>query len=464
MFGMATLILSFLCIIWLLVRDRKLRPMTSRALWIPLLWVMIIGSRSFSGWFAGEVDPGLAAVTYLEGSPADRNLYLSLIIAGAFILWRRRLDWGKIINSNPWLFALIFYFGVSAVWSDYRLVSLKAWVKDLGNIIMILILLSESDRAAAIKAVFARYGYFALLLSLVLILSFPELGSYYSSSTGEISYSGVTRNKNEFGQILVICGVFLVRDLMENLLHSNQKTGKVDLLIHSALLVVVIWLMKIAGSSTAVACLALGTVILIAMQFPPVRSQVRHLGMYLLALIPLVLVMNIPFFIRGLVEVLGRDLTFTGRTDIWRSLLSEPVNPLLGTGFHSFWVAPGVMEDYGNISQAHNGYLETYLNGGFVGVLLLVAMIVSAGIKLKVKILQGSSLGVLFFAFFIVGIFVNLTEAMFNRLNLVWFVFLLASLDYPLSHGPMHDVAADNVASRRRGLRYQRNVRCVNGR
>ena len=69
----------FICIsfiVWLFFRDRKLRPMTSFALWVPLLWVIILGTRAVSMWFA---DASLQAVTlddYLEGSPFDRNVFL----------------------------------------------------------------------------------------------------------------------------------------------------------------------------------------------------------------------------------------------------------------------------------------------------------------------------------------------------------------------------------------------------
>jgi len=108
----------------------------------------------------------------------------------------------------------------------------------------------------------------------------------------------------------------------------------------------------------------------------------------------------------------------------------ERVDPLFGTGYNSFWLGSAV-ERYDNITQAHNGYLETYLNGGIIGLCLLTAMIVFTGSKLKKELLQGSSLGLLLFCFLFIAVFYNLTEAMFNRLSLVWFVLLIAALNYP---------------------------------
>jgi exopolysaccharide production protein ExoQ len=461
------LLMCIMFIIWLYVRDRKLRPMASWALWIPLLWVMIVGTRGSSYWFSLEVDRSLSSAAYLEGSPADRNIYLSLIIAGAVILWRRHLEWGRVFSSNRWLVAFVFYCGLSIVWSDYPLSSFKGWIKDLGHMVMVLIIFTENDPAQAVKAVFYRYLYLAVLLSAVLIMYFPELSSYYAVAEAKTVYCGVTTNKNELGEILVICGLFLVRDFIEKQAAAGAKTNKVDLLVRTALLVTVIWLLKVTESSTADACLALGSVILITMRFPPVRNQVRHLGMYSLALVSLVVFVNIPAVLKAIVETLGRDMTFTGRTEIWEGLLSEPVNPILGTGFHSFWLGPGVMERYGNINQAHNGYLETYLNNGLAGLFLLMAVIISVGIKMKKELLHDSSFGTLLFSFFVVSLIYNLTEAMFNRLSLVWFIFLLATVDYTLSPKPVSEHAAERatpLVPRGRVLRVQGTVRYLNGR
>src|SRR2546428_3149771 len=39
-------------------------------------------------------------------------------------------------------------------------------------------------------------------------------------------------------------------------------------------------------------------------------------------------------------ETMGRGPTLTGRTQIWHLVLSMTTNPLLGTGFESFWLGP----------------------------------------------------------------------------------------------------------------------------
>lgn len=424
------LAMSLIALFWLFARDRNLRPMTSWALWIPLLWLMIIGSRAVTYWLGTEIAVDMPD-SYLEGNPLDRNIFLALMLAGAVVLLRRHINWGKVFESNRWLFIFFLYCGASIIWSDYPFVSFKRWAKDLGNVIMVLIILTEYDPLQAIKAIFARYSYFAIIISVLLITCFPDSGVLFDRWTQEPMYIGVSTHKNHLGIALTVCGLFLIWNLLEARAVNGMKVDKVDVLVRFILLAMLVWLLKMAGSATALVCLTLGAGILIFMRFPLGQRQVRHLGVYsFAAFITLLSLYSFPSIMKGFVKFLGRDMTFTGRTEIWSGLLRERIDPFFGTGYMSFWLGSAV-ERYDNITQAHNGYLETYLNGGLIGLCLLAAMIVFTGSKLKKELLQGSSLGILLFCFLSIAVFYNLTEAMFNKLSLVWFVLLIAALNYP---------------------------------
>lgn len=405
--------------------------MTSWALWLPLLWLMIIEARSVSFWLGIE-DELVSADSSLDGTPLDRNIFLALMIAGAVVLWKRKIDWSRIIRSNRWLFIFFLYFGLSVIWSDYPFVSFKRWTKDLGNVIMVLIILSESDRLQAIKAVFARYTYFAVITSVLLIIYFPDLGISYDRWTEEPAYLGITTNKNHLGMVLTICGLFLVWDLLETRFRDSLLKDKAGLMVRAMLFVMLAWLLMMAGSATALVCLTSGACILIFIRIPFVQRQFRYLGVYSLATILVaVSILVLTPTVETIVKLLGRDLSFTGRTEIWTDLLRENVNPILGTGYMSFWLGSAV-DRYDNITQAHNGYLETYLNGGLIGLCLLTAVIIFTGSKMKKELLYGTGIGTLLICFLFIAVIYNLTEAMFNRLSVLWFVLLIAGLYYPL--------------------------------
>jgi len=423
------LLICIFFVLWLFARDRKWRPMTSWALWIPLLWIAIVGSRPASLWFGGGIETENPAA-YLEGSPLDRYVFLVLFVIGLVVLCRRGVNWGRILASNGWLFAFILYCGISVIWSDYPFVSFKRWVKELGNVVMIVIILTDKDPVQAIKAVFARFTYLVIPLSVVLIKYFREVGTYYNRWTWETVYAGVTTNKNTLGCLLFVCGLFLVWDLIEMRTAGGRKTGKADVLDRVVLLSMIFWLIHKADSSTALVCLIVGAGIVLFMRRPFARRQVRYLGTYSLVLGLLILFLySFPGLLEAFTEMVGRNTTFTGRTDIWAALLKEPINPLLGTGYQSFWI-PATRERY-HLNQAHNGYLETYLNSGLIGLCLLMALIVSTGSKLKKELLLGSSYGTLCFSFLVAAVFYNWTEAVFSGLSLVWITLLIAVLNYP---------------------------------
>lgn len=68
-----------LVILGLFALDRDRNARTSKAVWIPVTWLAIAGSRMVSQWLAatGPSDIPATAVSpgqYLDGSPVDRNV------------------------------------------------------------------------------------------------------------------------------------------------------------------------------------------------------------------------------------------------------------------------------------------------------------------------------------------------------------------------------------------------------
>ena len=431
------LIIYLLFILWLFASDRKLRPMTSNALWIPLLWIMIIGSRPISLWLGSGIQIDSPA-DYIEGSPLDRNVFLLLIIAGLVVLLRRHLALGRVFSSNRWFFVFFLYCLISIIWSDYPFVSFKRWTKELGNVVMILVVLTEKNDVQAFKGMFTRYTNVAIPLSVLFVKYFPDIGRYYNRCTWTPEYCGITTNKNELGCVLVISSIFFVWDLIEMRTTGSGKTSKAEWFRRVVLLLMISWLIAETNSSTALVTIILGVGILLYMHRPTAISQIRYLGTFSIVTGFLILILySMPGLLGVLVRIFGRNMTLTGRTDLWADLLKEPINPLFGTGFQSFWLGPGAQrmweKYYFHPNQAHNGYLETYLNGGLVGVGLLIIMIISTGNKLKKELLLGSSGGILRFSFLYVAVFYNWTEAMFNKLSLVWIALIIAALSYQRS-------------------------------
>ena len=92
----------------------------------------------------------------------------------------------------------------------------------------------------------------------------------------------------------------------------------------------------------------------------------------------------------AITEALGRKPDLTGRTEIWKMVIPMAPNPIGGAGFETFWVGPRVaknlLEGWGTrmTNEAHNGYIEVYLNLGWLG-LGLIALILGQGYRRAVS-------------------------------------------------------------------------------
>jgi len=194
-----------------------------------------------------------------------------------------------------------------------------------------------------------------------------------------------------------------------------------------------IWLLQQAHCSTALSSTMLGALIILLTRSARIRA---HLGVYGAALGVLLLfldlVVNLPDALAGLV---GRDMTLTGRTDIWTALLKEGTNPLFGAGYYSFWLGDRIQRlsesFFYQLNEAHNTYLETYLNSGLIGLALLFALILSAGIWIKREAIKSEPFGAFRLACLLGLLLYGVTEAYMNRLGFLWFLFLLVIMRYP---------------------------------
>src|SRR5689334_1745619 len=77
--------------------DRKAR--TSIALWLPVIWVLISGSRMVSEWL-GVAPLGDTPDRYLDGSPLDRNILMGLLATAVIVLINRGSRVGRVLRSN----------------------------------------------------------------------------------------------------------------------------------------------------------------------------------------------------------------------------------------------------------------------------------------------------------------------------------------------------------------------------
>src|SRR5713226_6086364 len=192
----------------LFLLDRNRQAQTSTALWLPVIWLWIFGSREISLWMTALRNGESVAYgdTYLDGSPIDRMVYSVLMLIGIIVLVRRGAKASRLLQANLPILLFFLYCAVSVLWSDHSDIALKRWVKSLGDLIMVMIVLTERDWLVAMKRLLARIAFLLIPLSILLIKYYPSIGKSFKHY-GTPIYMGVTTNKNILGVVCLLCGL-----------------------------------------------------------------------------------------------------------------------------------------------------------------------------------------------------------------------------------------------------------------
>ena len=153
--------------------DPAREPGISLALWVPLIWMFVAGSRLPSQWLDGQV--GVSAEAMKEGNSLDQIYYLLLMLLAFGILISRFFEWQKFLVDNLALTALLSFSLLSVLWSDFPFITFKRWFRDLGVYLVILIALSDPRPFEAVRFLLRRLLVVLISLSILLNKYFPEM-------------------------------------------------------------------------------------------------------------------------------------------------------------------------------------------------------------------------------------------------------------------------------------------------
>ena len=431
-------------ILGLFFLDRDKTAQTSKALWIPVLWMLIIASRPVSVWMQNQA-PSLSQTNeYLDGSPIDRFVFSGLLIAGAIVLGFRGRQVLSLFRKNGALCLFFFYAVVSVLWSDYPDVAFKRWIKAVGDVVMVAIVLTDLNPSAALKRFLSRTGFVLVPISVLLIKFYANLGRVYLQYSWESAWTGVTTNKNQLGIVCLIFGLVFLWRFLEALEGKKEGRRVGPLVAYGALLCMVAWLFYMANSVTSLSCFLMAGSLMIAVslfQFARRPGVIHFFAAAIVSVSISALFLNLG---SGLVENLGRNSTLTGRTGIWKLALSFAGSPVFGTGFDSFWLGDRLQRIWNVVwwhpNEAHDGYLELYLNLGWIGVALFAFVLVAGYRNAMAAFRLDPGAGRIKVALFVTGVVYNFTESAFRETNPIWFVFLLAAMaipDTPVAEDPV---------------------------
>lgn len=439
----ATIVFVFgiLGLFWL---DRDDKPRPSKALWIPVAWLFINSSRAPSLWLsaigllhAAPRSLGGQFDMYLEGSPIDGAFYQLVLFAGLFILVARLHRAGPFLRQNWPMLVFFFYCLLSIFWSAFPWITFKHWNKGIGDAVVAVLVLTELEPGVALRRLFTRIGFLLIPLSVLFARYLPDLGRAYTYG-GDPMTIGVGEGKNGLGILCLVMGLYFLWSLLA-WWRDRSETGRArHLIAHVVILAMVAYLLWLCNSMTSISCfLMAGAVMVLTCQWKLFR---RRWVVHSLVAATVCFSSFALFFDNGgsLLQQVGRNPTLTGRTEIWSAVIPMVKNPLVGAGYESFWLGDRLQEFWSlqdglfkGINEAHNGYIEIYLNLGWIGVVLLVGILITGYRKILDRFRIDPQTACLGMAFFAALVIYNFTEAGFRIMNPLWILFLLAILGVP---------------------------------
>ena len=407
--------------------DRGEKARVSMALVIPAVWMFLNTTHPLSFWLGVSNQGSYTTEAYVEGNPFDRNVALVLQLAALIVLCRKSAKVGAILRKNSLILVYFSFCLVSVLWSDFPFVTFKRWIKAIGDVEMVLVILAELDPFAALTRILTRMGFFLFPLSILFIRFYPQLGRRPTNSWTQEPV-GVTQQKNELGIMCMMYGIFFLWMLL-SVYRERKRPGRWrHMLAYGTIIALSVYLLSQCNSTTSIVGFASSAGVLWLASRRPVRPSLVHFAVIAV----LGLSVTALFFDPGggLVQSLGKDPTLTGRREIWTLVLGLHTNPWIGTGFETFWLGSRLefmLHALVNlpINEAHSGWIEVYLNLGWAGLCFIALLIVTGYKRIISHIRHDPEKGCLFLGFLICTLFYSFSEAGFRFGTVSWFFTLL---------------------------------------
>jgi exopolysaccharide production protein ExoQ len=290
-----------------------------------------------------------------------------------------RLDRFVYVSTRePILLLLIGIAVISVLWSVAPEITLRRSLALVGTTLFGVYLAMRFSLREQLRLLAWALGI-AALLSVVLAVALPDYG-VMSSPRGD-ALQGIYSQKNALGRTMALSALIFFFLALGGHAHRWLKWGGFGLSLV---------LLLLSGAKSSLVILA--TLIVL---FPVYRALRETYTIIVPILMTCVLAgVGVSIWVannvEGVLGALDRDVTLTGRTELWPAVLDMIAErPWLGYGYNAFWLGwegksaeiwmtltPFAANFYP--THAHNGVLDLWLDLGFVGVLVFTLVFVLA--------------------------------------------------------------------------------------
>jgi exopolysaccharide production protein ExoQ len=397
-------------------------------------------------WWIGSPSTAYKDPLHDVGNAEDYIVTGGIYLVALLLSLRRPRALWRAITADPLLIAILALTLLSAAWSDAAGITFRRGAALLGTSVFGVYLHLRYSTENQLRLVGWALGL-AVVLSLL---------QFQPSTLSQGEFRGVFENKNSLGRMMALA------ILVFGLLAWNRRR-RVTAVLFAVFCVV---LLLLSNSVTGLIVL-----LTIVSAIPFLRRMAQDMRLLIIASSIGILVLGSAVLLgtshlEVVASLFGRDLTLTGRTDLWRYVTEMILRrPWLGYGYETFWLWAlpfrlPVDEGAGWVApNAHNGFLEVALALGLLGLLIFVASLIRGGVR-AVNWLRGQpgAVGMWPLTYLCFLLLYNITETVaLTRNNLCWVLYVTTLL--AVAPGQHQAVRQSKPTPRRRGMRSGASIR-----
>jgi len=333
----------------------------------------------------GLIGPLFADESNPEGSAILRLIWLPVYAITLILMLARPGQTLRVLGANAGVGLLIGWALVSVVWSLAPDVTLRRGFALAMTTAFGLWMASRWSWRELVQLVALSFGILAVL-STFMALFVPALGVDHLVHAG--AWKGVWWEKNTLGAMMAFGTVAALAAIQNDPRRWMMWAG-------FAVLCTALVLLSTSKTALLAWSLGVGGIIGIGLcrrgfGFAALTLSLGLTGGVLAALILLIAPLDA-------LELLGRDATLTGRTDIWVVLIDQVKDaPWTGFGYKAYWAAETgpvfwVRQATGwDVPTAHNGWIEIALSLGLPGVALMAWVWLGGFVRALGRIFSGA--------------------------------------------------------------------------
>jgi exopolysaccharide production protein ExoQ len=308
--------------------------------------------------------------------PIMQAIWLSIYVVSLVLVLARPRELILVLKREKLLILLVGLALFSYYWSALPAITIRRAFALAGTTLFGIYIVTRYNSHQILKLLVWTLSIGAIL-SPVVSLAFPSLGI-----SPEGGWQGFYMHKNLMGRLMGLNAVFL-------LLLIPSTTSKKYRRFMWAGVVLCSCLVFLSTSKGAL----VSFFVLLTLYYLYKSLQWRYtvaipffiISVLMGAIIALLLIGNLETIV---VDVLGKDLTFTGRTILWEYVVQMiQQRPILGYGYQGFWrgldgPSAFVVDAVSwAVPHAHNGFLDLTLNLGIVGLSIFLLSFLMSTIR-----------------------------------------------------------------------------------